>query len=86
MSVAAHLYSPEITALYQALAAGDIQEAGRLQRWLTPRMNALFAYPSPAPVKVVLALDGLVANTTRLPILPLDEAETADILQRLGRD
>ncbi|AOT56493.1 4-hydroxy-tetrahydrodipicolinate synthase [Weissella soli] len=86
ISVAAHLYSPEITALYQALAAGDIQEAGRLQRWLTPRMNALFAYPSPAPVKAVLALDGLVANTTRLPILPLDEAETADILQRLGRD
>ena len=55
------------------------------QRWLMPRMSALFSYPSPAPVKAVLAHQGEVKNVTRLPILSLDNAETADVLAKLDR-
>lgn len=86
ISVAAHLYSKEMTDLFQALAAGDVVKAGEKQRWLTPRMLALFSYPSPAPVKAVLAHQGEVQNVTRLPILPLDESETADVLAQLERE
>lgn len=79
ISVAAHVYSREMADLFAAVAAGNIETAGRLQRWLTPRMNAFFRYPSPAPVKAVLAQRGEIENTTRLPILPLTDAELADV-------
>ncbi|RHE74221.1 4-hydroxy-tetrahydrodipicolinate synthase [Weissella cibaria] len=84
ISVAAHLYSPEMRDLFLAFHDGDLGKAGQLQRWLTPRMNTLFSYPSPAPVKAVLAEKGEVQNRTRLPILPLDEHETADVIAHLA--
>lgn len=85
ISVAAHLYSKEMTDLFAALASGNVVKAGEMQRWLTPKMLALFSYPSPAPVKAVLAHQGEVQNVTRLPILPLDEVETQDVLAKLDR-
>lgn len=84
ISVAAHLYSPEMRDLFLAFHDGDLGKAGQLQRWLTPRMNTLFSYPSPAPVKAVLAEKGEVQNLTRLPILPLDENEMADVITHLA--
>lgn len=84
ISVAAHVYSREMVDLFAAVAAGNIETAGRLQRWLTPRMNAFFRYPSPAPVKAVLAQRGEIENTTRLPILPLTDAELADVQATLN--
>ncbi|MFL4498153.1 4-hydroxy-tetrahydrodipicolinate synthase [Weissella sp. MSCH1] len=84
ISVAAHLYSPEMRDLFLAFHDGDLGKAGQLQRWLTPQMNTLFSYPSPAPVKAVLAEKGEVQNLTRLPILPLDENETADVIAHLA--
>ena len=79
ISVASHIYGDEMTALFKAMATNNWQEAGRLQRYLTPRMNALFAYPSPAPVKTKLADLGLIREDVRLPILALAEAEKAHL-------
>lgn len=76
ISVASHVFGDEMTALFAALENGDVAEAGRLQRYLTPRMNALFAYPSPAPVKYLLAKQGILPNdNVRLPLLPLNADE-----------
>lgn len=79
ISVASHLYGAEMTALFTALAVGNWQEAGELQRYLTPKMNALFAFPSPAPVKAKLSDKGLINNKTRLPILPLNMEEKNEL-------
>lgn len=84
ISVAAHVYSHEMADLFAAVAEGNIETAGRLQRWLTPRMNAFFRYPSPSPVKAVLAQRGEIENTTRLPILPLTDVELADVQATLN--
>lgn len=84
ISVAAHVYSREMADLFAAVADGNIEAAGRLQRWLTPRMNAFFRYPSPAPVKAILAQRGEIENTTRLPILPLTDVELADVQATLN--
>ena len=84
ISAAAHVYSREMADLFAAVADGNIETAGRLQRWLTPRMNAFFRYPSPAPVKAVLAQRGQIENTTRLPILPLTDVELADVQATLN--
>ncbi len=84
ISVAAHVYSRKMADLFAAVADGTIETAGRLQRWLTPRMNAFFRYPSPAPVKAILAQRGEIENTTRLPILPLTDVELADVQATLN--
>lgn len=75
ISVASHSYAPQMRQMYDALYNGDYQTAGRLQRWLTPKMAALFMYPSPSPVKAVLNAQGFTTGGCRLPILPLNEEE-----------
>ncbi len=57
----------------------DHQTAGKLQRWLTPRMAALFMFPSPSPVKAVLNAQGFNVGSCRLPILPLNEEEKREL-------
>lgn len=68
-----------MTALFTAMLSGDWRQAGQIQRQLTPKMTALFHWPSPAPVKAKLAEQDLLHNITRLPIQPL----TADEIQQL---
>ncbi|WP_034527953.1 4-hydroxy-tetrahydrodipicolinate synthase [Secundilactobacillus oryzae] len=84
ISVAAHVYGTEMRAMYDALTAGNVAEAGRLQRELTPKMQALFMYPSPAPVKAVLNAQGYAVGDCRLPILALDATEKQTLALRLG--
>lgn len=84
ISVASHLYSREMRGLYQALDEGNIELAGRYQRYLTPRMNVLFSHPSPSPVKAILADQGLIENQVRLPLLPLNSAQMLEIKAVLG--
>lgn len=84
ISVAAHNYPHQMRAMYDALAAGDVAEAARLQRFLTPRMQALFMYPSPSPAKAVLNAQGFEVGGCRLPILPLDADEKAKLAKALG--
>lgn len=84
ISVASHLYGPQMRAMYDALYEGNYQEAGRLQRWLTPRMAALFMYPSPAPVKAMLNAEGYQVGECRLPILSLNEEEKQDLAEALN--
>lgn len=84
ISVAAHSYLPQMRAMYDALTAGDYSRAGRLQRWLTPRMAALFKYPSPSPVKALLNAQGFSVGGCRLPICTLNEEEEAALSLALG--
>ncbi|ETO41035.1 Dihydrodipicolinate synthase [Fructilactobacillus florum 8D] len=85
ISVASHLYLPTMRAMFDKLAQHPFQ-AGALQRALTPKMQALFLYPSPAPVKFMLARNGLNVGGCRLPITDLDEAEQHQLLQALGEE
>ncbi len=75
ISVASHIYGNEMTEMYRSLTEGNYQIAGKIQRQLTPKMNALFMYPSPSPVKAALNRTGYQVGSCRLPILPLDKAE-----------
>lgn len=75
ISVAIHNYVDQMRQMYDALYRGDFKTAGKLQRWLTPRMAALFMFPSPSPVKAVLNAQGFAVGGCRLPILPLNEEE-----------
>ncbi|MFD1455646.1 4-hydroxy-tetrahydrodipicolinate synthase [Levilactobacillus lanxiensis] len=84
ISVASHVYGDQIREMLDDLAAGNVQAAGALQRQLTPKMAALFMYPSPSPVKAVLNDQGYEVGTCRLPILPLNAEEKAALYAALG--
>lgn len=83
ISVAGHIYITQLRAMYDALAQGDVAKAGQLQRWLTPRMAALFMYPSPSPVKAVLNAQGFAVGGCRLPIVTLNDAEKQELATAL---
>ncbi|KRK95541.1 dihydrodipicolinate synthase [Levilactobacillus acidifarinae DSM 19394] len=84
VSVASHLYGDQMAAMYHSLETGHVQHAGALQRQLTPKMAALFMYPSPAPVKAVLNDRGYQVGGCRLPIQTLTADEKARLYQALG--
>ncbi|WEV39615.1 4-hydroxy-tetrahydrodipicolinate synthase [Lactobacillus sp. ESL0681] len=83
ISVASHLYGDQMTQMYQALKAGKIAEAGSWQRLLTPKMDALFLFPSPSGVKAVLNAQGFHTGSCRLPIVDLNESEKQQLAQAL---
>lgn len=79
ISVASHSYCDQMREMLDDLHQGNIAEAGRLQRWLTPRMAALFMFPSPSPVKAVLNAQGFATGGCRLPILALNDEEKGQL-------
>lgn len=84
ISVAAHIYGEQMRTMYAELTAGNVSQAGRIQRWLTPRMEALFMFPSPTPVKTVLAAQGSTTPNVRLPLVPLTTPEQEQLAEALG--
>jgi len=83
ISVASHLYGNEMSEMYQNLEDGNYKIAGKIQRQLTPKMAALFMYPSPSPVKAALNQLGYAVGGCRLPILSLNDEEKKVLFQKL---
>ncbi len=83
ISVASHVFGNEISEMFTDVDKGDVKAAAEIQRELTPKMNALFMYPSPSPVKAVLNYQGHTVGGCRLPILALDKEEEAKLFKIL---
>ncbi|WP_295746457.1 4-hydroxy-tetrahydrodipicolinate synthase [uncultured Limosilactobacillus sp.] len=84
ISVASHCYCDQLRTMLDDLHAGKVAAAGQLQRWLTPRMAALFMFPSPSPVKAVLNAQGFATGGCRLPILTLNDEEKRQLETELS--
>ncbi|MFT8836573.1 4-hydroxy-tetrahydrodipicolinate synthase [Liquorilactobacillus satsumensis] len=84
ISVASHLFGSEITTMYAKVDQGDFKGAARLMQSLTPKMAALFFYPSPSPLKAALNYRHLLVGGCRLPIVDLDERRSAEVIKKLG--
>ena len=84
ISVASHIYTKEMRQMFDSLYAGNYPKAAKIQRWLTPRMQALFMYPSPSPVKAVLNAQGFSTGGCRLPLVSLNNEEKVALAQNLG--
>ncbi|WP_125569027.1 4-hydroxy-tetrahydrodipicolinate synthase [Companilactobacillus insicii] len=83
VSVASHIYGELMSEMYQQLDAGDYKAAGAIQRELTPKMAALFMYPSPSPTKAALNEIGYHVGGCRLPILSLNDEEKNVLFNKL---
>lgn len=80
IAASAHLRTERFVALYRALAAGRLDEGRRIFYALAPLIEALFAEPNPAPVKALLAAQGLIRDELRAPMTRASGA----LLERLS--
>jgi len=79
IAASAHLHPRLFVEMHRALNAGDISRARAIHHALAPLIDVLYAEPSPAPVKSVLAIHGRGKNTVvRKPLL----AASADVARR----
>ena len=67
---AAHLFPERFVALMALAQSGDAQAAREYFDPLRPLIRLLFSEPNPAPVKRALAMQGLIADELRLPMMP----------------
>jgi len=81
ISVASHTNGDEMHAMLEAIENSDLKTAAAIQRKFIPKVNALFSYPSPAPVKAVLNYMGFEAGPTRLPLVPAPAEEAKRIIK-----
>ncbi|MFD2923804.1 4-hydroxy-tetrahydrodipicolinate synthase [Halobacillus naozhouensis] len=81
VSVASHIIGNEMQHMVTSFLNGQVKEAAAAHRTLLPVMNALFAAPSPSPVKAALNMRGIQVGDVRLPMLPLTKEEK-DTLQK----
>lgn len=82
ISVAANIIPRQMVELTHAWLQGDIRKALSLQLQYLPLMRALFAEVNPIPVKAALSRMGLIEETLRLPLTPL-EREKGDALDKV---
>ncbi len=82
ISVISNVLPRETVELCRLCAAQDYRLAGKRQRALLERMQALFWEVNPVPVKYVAALKGLCAAEYRLPLCP-PSPEISRRLQKL---
>lgn len=83
ISVSSHVAGREIKAMLDAWRDGDHAEALRLHLALYELNKVLFCAPSPSPTKAALAHRGFPVGGVRLPLLPLNEADTAKVARVL---
>jgi 4-hydroxy-tetrahydrodipicolinate synthase len=72
--------APRLCAEFQsACLRGDYAAALKLQDKLMPLHNNLFIETNPAPAKYALSVLGKIADTVRLPMVPLGEKSKAAV-------
>lgn len=81
ISVASHTNGDEMYEMFTAIEQQDIRTAATIQRKFIPKVNALFSYPSPAPVKAVLNYMGFEVGPLRLPLVPCPEEDAKRIIK-----
>ena len=85
ISVASNVIPQQMHDLASAWLRGDRECALRLQTLYLPLIEALFCEVSPIPVKAALAMMGIIENTLRLPLTPLDPEKRTALRSELER-
>ena len=87
ISVVSNIVPKEFTQLCQAALLGNWQKAHELHFKLLDLMNVDFVESNPIPVKTALSMMGMIEESFRLPLVPLEDANRPKIekcLQELG--
>lgn len=87
ISVVSNVAPRDMSAMWDAVVAGDWSKARQLHYKLLPLGEELFIEPNPVPVKAALAMMGRIADELRAPLYPLAAANRERVraaLQRAG--
>jgi 4-hydroxy-tetrahydrodipicolinate synthase len=87
VSVAANEAPALMSQMVELALAGKWEEARALHYRLLPLMEVNFIETSPGPVKAALALMGLIEESLRLPLVPIQDqsrARVREVLSELG--
>jgi 4-hydroxy-tetrahydrodipicolinate synthase len=82
-----HVVGPRVQEMVSAFVAGEVARAEELDRELRPSIDLLRVITNPIAIKHALSLLGVVSDRVRLPLVQVDETESAAIrgcLDRLG--
>jgi len=84
ISVAANEAPELMSRMVDRALAGDWAEARQLHFRLLPLMEVNFIESSPGPVKAALAMMGMMEESYRLPLVPIQEASRTRVREVLG--
>jgi len=84
MAGTANVVPAEIVAVYDAVTSGDLAAARQTWDRVYPLLDAALSVNYIAAVKLALDAAGFPAGPTREPVLPLDGAEAARIVELAG--
>jgi 4-hydroxy-tetrahydrodipicolinate synthase len=74
IAASAHVHPERFVALHRALADGRLDDGRRIFHALTPLIQLAFVEPNPAPVKALLAAQGLIRDELRMPMTRASDA------------
>ena len=79
ISVASNVIPREVSQMVDAFARGDVKQAAQLHAKFYPVFKDLFLETNPVPVKAALAMQGVVAEEYRLPLVAMSAANRAKL-------
>jgi 4-hydroxy-tetrahydrodipicolinate synthase len=83
IAASAHLCTAQFAKLIRYVQQGELQQARALWQPLAPMVEAVFAEPNPALIKVALARQGLLHNELRWPMTAASPGATERIFALL---
>jgi 4-hydroxy-tetrahydrodipicolinate synthase len=83
IGVTTHLCGRQYRKMIDLVLSEKVKEAAALHRSLVPLVNAMFMFPSPAPIKYALNQLGFNVGKPRLPLVEADEKTAATIRDML---
>jgi 4-hydroxy-tetrahydrodipicolinate synthase len=85
IGVTTHLCGKQYKKMIDLIVADKIQEAAAIHRTLVPLVNAMFSFPSPAPIKYALNLLGFKVGAPRLPLVAVDETRNKAVADNIKK-
>lgn len=89
ISVVGNTFTKEFSTMVHAIANGNRQEATTIHRRFGNLYKLLSVDGNPAGIKSLMALQGKIKNTMRLPLVPVREETREEMkkeLEKLGRN
>jgi 4-hydroxy-tetrahydrodipicolinate synthase len=77
ISVASNLYPKRVIRMIEAALAGDIENARAMHYQLLSFFSGLFLETNPIPIKYAMSRSGLIAESYRLPMCPMNSENKA---------
>jgi len=83
ISVASHIFGPEIKSMIRNYKTGEFLAALNMHKKLNPAFRKLFMAPNPVPVKAALAHKNIIEEYVRRPLVELTADEKSELFNVL---